>query len=70
MDIDKLLALGFTVVGGQIDRGNVNYGLLTLDGPLLTPDGEALVQELEAPQAPKRGRPRKVEVEPEAANAP
>lgn len=69
MDMDKLTSLGFVVTAGQIDRGNVNYGFLTAEGPVLTPEGEALARTLdapaveEAPVAPKRGRPRKVEAE-------
>lgn len=61
MDIERLMALGFTVAGGQIDRDNVNFGVLTKDGPVLTPQGEALAKELDAANAPKRGRPRKAE---------
>ena len=61
MDIEKLMALGFTVTGGMIDRGGVNYGVLTKEGPALTPQGETLARELDAAAAPKRGRPRKVE---------
>lgn len=71
IDTDKLISLGFEIVGGQLDYEHVNYGQLTLDGPLLTPEGEALVQSLDAVVSPaaKRGRPRKVDVEavPEAA---
>lgn len=65
IDADKLLSLGFEIVGGQLDYEHINYGRLTLDGPLLTPDGEALVQSLDAVISPtaKRGRPRKAEVE-------
>ena len=71
VNIVMLLEMGFQVVGGQLDYKNVNYGQMTVDGPLLTPDGEALVQSLDAGVSPaaKRGRPRKVDVEaaPEAA---
>lgn len=59
MTLDKLMTLGFTVTGGQIDRGNVNYGVLTKDGPELTPEGQALAQELDAAAAPKRTRAKK-----------
>jgi hypothetical protein len=44
--MDKLEALGFHCVAGQIDRDNVNYGFLTPDGPVLTPEGEDLVKSL------------------------
>ena len=53
MDIDTLINLGFTVTGGQIDRGGKNYGQVTKTGILLTPDGEdlanSLMQPVEAP---------------------
>ena len=61
MDIEKLMALGFTVTGGQIDRDNINYGVLTKDGAVLTPEGLALAAELDAAVTPKRGRPRKAD---------
>lgn len=67
MDIEALMALGFTVTGGMIDRAGVNYGVLTKEGPLLTPEGEAVARELAAAAAPKRGRPRKTEAETEDA---
>ena len=71
MTVEQLLALGFTFVAGQIDRGHKNYGFLTADGPLLTPEGEALVRSLDAVVSPaaKRGRPRKADGEaaPESA---
>lgn len=67
MDIETLMSLGFTVTGGMIDRGGANYGVLTKEGPALTPQGEALARELAAAVAPKRGRPRKTEVEAEEA---
>ncbi|NVN99289.1 MAG: hypothetical protein HXX17_08195 [Geobacteraceae bacterium] len=53
--MDKLEALGFICVAGQIDREGVNYGFLTPDGPVLTPDGEELVKALSTP-APKKGK--------------
>lgn len=65
MDMRKLEQLGVTSVGGQLDFRNVNIGFLTQDGPVLTPDGEAMLRELtEAPDPvlidinprPKRGR--------------
>jgi hypothetical protein len=43
--MDKLLALGFDVIGGQIDRGGVTYGFVNLDGSVfLSPEGEELVK--------------------------
>lgn len=75
MDIDTLLKLGFTVSGGQIDRGGKNYGQVTKTGVLLTPDGEdlvaALLQPVEAPApvAPKPARAPKAPKAP-AAEAP
>jgi hypothetical protein len=44
--IDQLTALGFEIVGGNIDKGGVNYGTNTPDGPVLTPEGEDLVATL------------------------
>lgn len=64
MDIDQLLALGFDCCGGQLDYKQKNYGFLAKDGPVLTPEGQALVAELTAEAPPKRGRPRKTAVEP------
>jgi hypothetical protein len=63
--MDKLLALGFTCTGGQIDRENVNYGFLTADGPVLTPEGEALVKSLT-----KKGRKSVEEVVSEVVASP
>lgn len=54
MDLDKLLALGFDVVGGQIDRLGVNYGSLTPSGVVLTPEGEELVKSLTAPKRTRK----------------
>lgn len=50
-----LEALGFTVTAGQIDRKGKNYGRVTADGPVLTPEGKALVAAL----APIQRAPRK-----------
>jgi hypothetical protein len=44
--MEKLLALGFTVIAGQIDRGGKNYGSLTAAGPVLNAAGEALLAKL------------------------
>lgn len=46
MNVEQLLALGFTFCGGKIDRGHVNYGVMSSDGPVLTPEGEALAKSL------------------------
>jgi hypothetical protein len=53
-ELDKL---GFEVTGGQIDRGNVNYGFLSPTGPVLTEAGEDLVKSLK-----RRGKPTISEV--------
>lgn len=53
--MDKLSALGFTVVAGKIDRNGKNYGVAGKDGPVLTAEGDALVKAL-SPVTPK---PRK-----------
>jgi hypothetical protein len=66
MDIDKLLALGFDVVAGQIDREGANYGFLTADGAVLTPAGEELVKSLT--KKPRKGAA--VVEEPAAEPAP
>lgn len=52
--MEKLEALGFTFVVGNIDRDGVNYGVMTANGPVLTPEGEALVAELSAPKRKKK----------------
>lgn len=68
MTVEQLLALGFTFVAGQIDRGHKNYGFLTADGPVLTPEGEALAKSL-VPTVAKAAVPhkrRKIDVEPAA----
>lgn len=43
MTIEELLARGVTCCGGALDFRNVNIGRMTADGPLITPDGEALL---------------------------
>lgn len=48
MDIQTLLNYGFDVVAGQIDYQGKNYGFLTPDGPVLTPDAENVVLALAA----------------------
>jgi len=57
--MDKLLALGFHCVAGQIDRDGINYGFLTQDGPVLTPEGEELVKSLSK-------KPRRASANPDA----
>ena len=52
--MDKLEALGFICVVGQIDKDGVNYGFLTPDGPVLTPEGEALAKALTVPKKSKK----------------
>lgn len=71
MTLAELEALGFLVTAGQIDHGNANYGFLTPDGPVLTPEGEELAAKLkqetpaqETDDAPRRGRRRKADAEP------
>lgn len=46
MTVDQLLAAGFTVSAGQIDRNNVNYGYMSREGPVLTPAGFVLANDL------------------------
>lgn len=60
-----LLEMGFEIVGGKLDYKHVNYGQMTPDGPLLTPEGEELVKSRgwASQSEVKRGRPRKAEVE-------
>ena len=48
MDIQTLLNFGFDVVGGQIDYKGKNYGFMSPDGPVLTPDAEQVVLALAA----------------------
>lgn len=50
MNIKQLQDLGFEFCAGKIDRRGKNYGVLVKDGPLLYPEGEALVEELMALQ--------------------
>ena len=72
MELAQLKSLGFSISGGQIDRGNTNYGFLSADGPVLTPEGEELVRALQvsAPEpkpeseAPRRGRRTKADPDP------
>lgn len=54
MDWKTLEGLGFTSVGGAVDRGNKNYGRVTKDGVALTPEGVDLVEELLAPKRARR----------------
>lgn len=54
MTVDELIAAGFTVCGGRIDRQNVNYGRLTEAGPVLTPEGTALAASLAKPAPVRR----------------
>lgn len=42
--MEQLSALGFHCTGGMIDKDGVNYGTLSADGPVLTPEGEDLVK--------------------------
>lgn len=44
--LDQLLAAGFEVTGGQIDKGGVNYGRLTADGVELNDAGEELMKSM------------------------
>lgn len=62
MNMDKLLALGFSANFGQIDKDNVNYGTFNADGPVLTEAGLALVASLEVVAAPKKTRKKVEEV--------
>ena len=60
MDVNTLVSLGFEISGGAIDRNRVNYGVMLVDGPKLTQEGEALVKSLSAaavqaePKKPRR----------------
>lgn len=72
MDMRQLEALGFICVGGKIDRLGKNYGFLTASGPVLTPAGQAIVDntlsgdDLVVDKTPKRpGRKPSVPVDPE-----
>lgn len=56
MNADTLVAMGFSISGGQIDRAGKNYGCLTPSGVSLTAEGEALVKTLTEPAEPKRRR--------------
>lgn len=67
MKIEDLMALGFDCVGGQLDYRGVNYGMMTKDGPALTPQGEALVASLKPAEEPKRRR--KMEVSSDVIDA-
>lgn len=70
MTLNDLLAVGFTVVAGQIDRDGKNYGSVTPSGLLLTPEGEARYAELQV-GAGTRGRPRAKRADaPAPADAP
>jgi hypothetical protein len=51
MDVNTLVSLGFEISGGAIDRNRVNYGVMLVDGPKLTQEGEALVKSLSAAAA-------------------
>lgn len=66
MDAAKLIELGFSLTAGKIDYQNVNYGEMSLDGPVLTEAGQALVAQLSG-VAPARGRRKKAEVADEPA---
>lgn len=61
MTFDELAALGVTSVAGALDYKNQCIGRVTADGPALTPDGQALIDEVCAAPAP---------AEPEFARAP
>ena len=52
MTFDELAALGVTSVAGALDFKNQCVGRVTADGPVLTPDGQALIDELCAVPAP------------------
>jgi hypothetical protein len=67
--MDKLIALGFHCTAGQIDRDNINYGFLTADGPVLTPEGEELVKSL-TKKSRKAAAVAPTDAEPEADAIP
>jgi len=56
MNVDTLIAAGFSVAGGQIDRNGKNYGTLTPSGVVWTAEGEVLAKALVEPAEPKRRR--------------
>lgn len=71
MDIDTLLALGFSVNAGMIDRGHKNYGVLYHDGVVLTDAGLALATELaREAQAAAPAKPRRRKADAEVAPDP
>lgn len=43
MDIQTLQNFGFQFVAGQIDYNGKNYGFLSPEGPVLTPDAEQVL---------------------------
>lgn len=53
MKHDQLIALGFDICGGQVDYRGKNYGMLTVTGVALTPEGEELIAELQGGDGPK-----------------
>lgn len=57
MDAAQLEALGFSICAGQIDKGHTNYGFLSAEGPVLTPEGEELAKSLQAAAAPPKPEP-------------
>lgn len=64
MKMQDLEALGFIAVAGNVDRLGRNYGILTADGPVLTPEGEELVAALTA--QPAAAKPKKSKPAPDA----
>lgn len=79
MDIQTLQNFGFQFVAGQIDYQGRNYGFLTPDGPVLTPDAEQVLLALaskvadrmaDPEPAPKKGLRAAPKVTPTPAPAP
>lgn len=58
MDQSTLLALGFDINAGGIDRGGKCYGRMTSDGIEWTEEGRALLDDLVIDEAPAAPAPR------------
>lgn len=79
MDVERLKALGFTLMCGQVDYKGKNYGTFNHHGALLTDEGDALVEQLEderarakapAAKAARKAKPASDTPPPEASDAP
>lgn len=79
MDVERLKALGFTLMCGQVDYKGKNYGTFNHHGALLTDEGDALVEQLEderarakapAAKAARKTKPAADTPPPETSDAP